>query len=470
MKLFNKILAAAVLVAAIGCGGGGGGGGGGAAGQSASIFVTDNLIVGYDHVWTTIKKVELNKVGGGTSVVYNDALGTTLDLRSLRDSSGRRFKFLAREDNLSGQYEGITVTLDDDVVLYPTGATPGQPRLFQGAVAGSKVLSATFPAQAFGPGNDDLSIDFDLAQWNDSGTEVTDAVIVAVLDDNSVDDPGRCDDDDYKGTISNLQGTAPDLTFTLTRNSMSFKVQCDVNTQIHRSEGSGNPVLANGQRVEVRGKFSATTNILDADKIKIENSSSSDDDEAQGTVSNLDGVAGSLKLDVYDADHFIPVSNPINVTSTDTTKYRARSGVIVTRAEFFALLVDGTHVEVEGDYDAGTNTLTAKKMKLEDGEGEGGGGGDEDGAEVKGATGSVDSGAFTFTVVATNFSGINVPPGTVISVVTNGSTKYRELSGGDEITQAEFFAALTGTPGQKAEVEGHWNGTVLTAKKCKLED
>ncbi|MCC7230597.1 MAG: DUF4382 domain-containing protein [Fimbriimonadaceae bacterium] len=468
MKLFNRILAAAVLVAAIGCGGGGGGGGG-AAGQSASIFITDNLIVGYDHVWATVKKVELNKVGGGTSVVYNDSLGTTLDLRSLRDGSGRRFKFLAREDNLSGQFEGVTVTLDDDVVLYPTGATTGQPRLFQGAVGGNKVLSAAFPAQAFGPGNDDLSIDFDLAQWNDNGTEVTDAVIVAVLDDNSVDDPGRCDDDDYKGTISNLQGTAPDLTFTLTRNNMSFEVQCDANTRIHRSEGSGNPVLANGQRVEVRGKFLATTNVLDADKIKIEDANSAESDEAQGTVSNLDAVAGSMKLDVYDADHFIPVSNPIDVASTDSTKYRARSGVIVTRAEFFALLSDGAHVEVEGDYDSGTNTLTAKKMKLEDGDG-GGGGGGEDEAEVKGATGSVDLGAFTFTVVATNFSGINVPPGTVIDVVTNGSTKYRGLSGGSQLTQAEFFAALSGTPGQKAEVEGHWNGTVLTAKKCKLED
>ena len=466
MNILVKASLGLVAVFAIGCGGGGGGGGSSSSG-SAAIFLTDDLSTNYDHVWATITKIELGKVGGGTSVVFNDATGVSVDLRSLRDGAGRRFKFIAQDDNLSGQYESVTVTLDDDVVLFPTSATTGLPRVFEGAVAGLKTLTATYAARSFGSGNDDFIIDFDLSTWNENGSLVTGANIKAVAFDNSLNDDNRHERENYRGQVSGLSGTVPNQSFTITRGSNSFTVQCSVDTRIDRSGGNGNPVLANGQYVVVRGSYDATLNQLNAERVKIKNNngSSDDDDEAYGVASNINAGAGTLDLSVSNAEGFLPVGDPIHVTSNGQTLYRSRAGVFITKDEFFAALTSTDTIEVEGQYDDGSNTLLAKKMKFEDGE-EGG----EDNGEVTGATSSVNSETFTFKIAATSFSGLNVAPGTLIDVVITGSTTFRGLSGGDSITKQQFFAALAGTPGQLAEVEGNWNGTNLTAFKCKLED
>ena len=95
----------------------------------------------------------------------------------------------------------------------------------------------------------------------------------------------------------------------------------------------------------------------------------------------------------------------------------------------------------------------------------------EDNAEVTGATSGAVLETHTFVIVATEFSGLNIVPGMLITVHTSGDTEFRGLGGGENtITEAQFYTALTGSVGQLAEVEGHWDGSVLAASKCKLED
>lgn len=463
MKLTSKLtLGMAALAVMIGCGGGGGGGTGGGS-SAASIFITDDLSTSYDHVWVTIKQVSLGKEAGGSSVVFNSATGMSVDLRSLRDAQGRRFKFISRDDGLSGNYTSVTVTMDENVVLFPTGAMTGLPRVFEGSSGGQKSISVSFAARTFGPGNDDLIVDFDLATWNEDGTQVTGANIKTVQFDNGFANTDRHDDEDYRGTLGGLQGTAPIQTFTLNRGDNSFTVQTTSSTQIDGSS-NGNASLANGQLVEVRGSFDPATNRLVADRVKIEDANDFDDDEAYGAVSNINTGAGTLDMSITSA-YFLPAGDPVHVTTTGQTLYRNGAGVFVSKSEFFALIQTGTIIEAEGSYNFATNTLTSTKLKIEDGPGDG-----EDNGEVKGATSQVNLAGKTFKITASVFFGFNVAAGTQMTVVTNGNTEFFSFSGGDPLTEAQYYAALSASPGQLAEVEGFWDGDVLTATKCKLED
>ena len=450
----------ALLCTILGCGGGGATVGSG----SSSIFITDDLSTNYDHVWVTITQVDLGRDGGGSATVFNNPAGTTVDLRSLRDVQGRRFKFLSRDDGLSGAFTSVTVTLKENVVLFPTSATTGQPRIFAGSASGLKQLSTTFASRSFGPGNDDFVIDFDLSSWNEDGTFVTGANIGSVTNDNSLNDLGRHEREHYSGSITGLSGIAPNQSFTLSESGGTFVVQCDSSTRIDISGSNSNPVLANGQSVKVRGAFDAVNNKLLAERVQIRVGDNGNDDETYGSVSNINSGAGTLDLAILNSE-FLPAGDPIHVTTTGGTIYRLGSGLTGTKDEFFAAIQNNSVIEAEGSYDFATNTLTATKLKIEDGPGD-----NEDNAEIKGATSLASLGTHTFKINATNFSGLNVAPGTVITVTTNGSTEFRGLNGGGSITESAFYSASTNTSGQLAEVEGFWDGTTLTATKCKLED
>lgn len=105
---FIAFAAAAIL---IGCGGGGssvggtngatnggsnGGTNGGNGGGSGalSVFLTDSYESEHDHVWVTVRKIDIVGASGRTTV-YRDDVGKQLDLKSLRDASGARFAFVS---------------------------------------------------------------------------------------------------------------------------------------------------------------------------------------------------------------------------------------------------------------------------------------------------------------------------------------------------------------------------------------
>ena len=69
------------------------------------------------------------------------------------------------------------MTLDDDLVLFPTGATTGLARTFVGSADGAKVLTATLSgSDRHFKGGPSLVVDFDLANWTDDGSSVTAAI------------------------------------------------------------------------------------------------------------------------------------------------------------------------------------------------------------------------------------------------------------------------------------------------------
>jgi len=467
MKVISWILLAIASLAALwGCGGGGGSSSGSGS-NSTTLFITDDLNTGYDHVWVTIKQVTLSKTGGTSKTIFSDSTGVTVDLKTLRDNQGRRFRFMCLEDHTGGTYDTVNVVLDQNLVLYTTGSTTGLNRVFDGASGGLATLSASLPATT--GAHQDLVVDFNLSNWTDDGTSVTGSIAV-VTGDNSIHDPDRHEHDNYPGTVSNLAGTAPSQTFTLTHGDFSVTVQTDSSTTITRSDNTSNPVLANGQHVVVRGTFDTTTSTLTATDVLITgNTDDGSHAEARGTASNINAGSGTLDLTVTDADRFVPAADPIHIATSGTTEYRDGTGADVTQAEFFADVADGNVVEAEGSYDSASNTLTAARLRLGHGDDDHGGGNHENNARVEGATSLVDAAAGTFTVTSSHFCGLNISIGAAIPVTTSGTTVFKGLGeDAGTITSTAFFTALTSTAGQQVEVEGHWDGTTLVATKCRL--
>jgi hypothetical protein len=457
----NSIIGTAVaLVALVGCGGGGGGGSSSAAGN-LNVFVTDGANPTYDHVWVTIKKVELSGPAG-TRTLFDDSTGRVVDLTTLRDNTGARFEFLARAQVAGGTFNAISATVDKDLVVFPSGSTTGQNRVFTGfdAASGNKVLSVSMAPTQFGSGNDDLVVDFDLPNWSENGSQIGGSIRRG--DDNGLGDLSRHEHEDYHGTVAGLSGTAPNFTFTLTRGTQSFQVTTDGNTNIYNESGAANPTLANGTRVEVRGAFSTATHTLVASSVKIEdNDAFEDPHEVKGAPSNPNEAAGTFSLTIREADDFVPDVSVITVQTSANTVFFAHSGLSLTKAEFFAAMANATEVEVEGTYNPATDTFTAVKAKIEDGEG------DEDPSEVEGPVSNVNAGALTFSITAQEIEGLNVAPGSVLNVQTTAATTFRDLNG-TTISGGTFFAALAN--GARVEVEGSYDGSVFHAVKVHFED
>ncbi len=462
LKTFLLLIAAALV--AVGCGGGGGAS---SASAHVRVFVTDNL-GNYDHVWVSVKEVDL--VGpAGTQVLFTDTAGKNLDLASLSAAGLAQFNFLGLKSVPPGSYTSIKFVLDQNLVLFPQGATTGLNRVFAGSdVNGTKSLSLNLEPGEQIIGDDNLVVDFDLSQWTDNGTQVT--AVVSRYTGSGLEDGTRHDSDDYHGTISNLAGTSPDLTFDLSQgNGTPIHVAANSSTSIFNNDGVANPALANGQKVSVRGTFDVTAGSLLATSIKIKHSNEdSNDSEVHGSVVSVNG--NSFVLSTHECDGFLPGSSTVTVTVDANTTFTSDGGVTMTQVDFLAALTVGTKVEAKGIYDSGSNTLAATRAKLEHGEG-GGGGGGGDGhgheAQIKGTTSNPNSVAGTFDVTITSWEGASLTMGQVINVTTNGSTMFKG-TGGTTLTSVQFYAALATSA--HVEVEGSLNGSALTATKAKLEN
>ncbi|HAY14000.1 MAG TPA: hypothetical protein DCY02_05950, partial [Armatimonadetes bacterium] len=115
---------------------------------------------------------------------------------------------------------------------------------------------------------DDFVLDFDLANFTITGSNVTPAI--RRNNGSGLDDTARHEEDDIKGTVAGLTGTVPNQQFTLTRLNDSVTVFMDANTTVFNSNGASNPAVANGQVVEVYGLFNTARNGIVATKVKIE--------------------------------------------------------------------------------------------------------------------------------------------------------------------------------------------------------
>ena len=261
MMRFRSYSALALAALAMAGCGGGSTSGGGTSTKSARIgvFVTDDLGA-YDHVWVTVKSVVLVGPSGSTAV-YDDPTGKLVDLAGLHGTTGSIFEFLGLGSAPAGTYTRALVTLDDNLTLFPAGATVALDRTFKGATGGSKVVEVEVEGQGEEiAGDDSLVIDFDLSRWTDDGTTVT--AVAAVRGHEGLDDVARHKGEEAKGTISGLTATG----FTLTGRGLPITVTIDANTAVF----GGATALANGQRVEVRGAFATANQTLAATSVKVE--------------------------------------------------------------------------------------------------------------------------------------------------------------------------------------------------------
>jgi hypothetical protein len=437
MKLWQIASIAVLAMGIFGCGGSGGSsdpGTGGAGTSNLDLFVTDNMVEGYDNVWVTIRKVELVSASGNRTV-FDDAEGKTIDVRSLRDSAGQRFRLLGRCAIANGDYTGLQVTVSENVSVVPTGAEAAVEATFEGSVAGQKAMTVNFPSVENIRRPRQLVVDFDLPNWTLTGTTVsaTNDAYLAIVRDPILGDLGRHDRDEYRGTVSNLVGEAPTQTFTLTRGVNTMTVRTDGDTVIFNANGAPSPVLANGQRVEVYGAFSTTDNSLLANRVKIQGELE-EASRLKGRIDSFSSENNTMVVRVLDRDGFRPATTTVNVAYGLTTRFFGVRGVALTEAEFEEGLVQGHFIKAEGSFAEGT--FNAEALKLEPGEGAIVGA-----VKVAGTPGEANAEAGTFSIRADEWHGLFIRRDQPVQVKLG---EEAELKVGDNrVTQADFFAALS---------------------------
>jgi len=467
-KLAQWLLLAVAMIAA-GCGGGGGGGGAGS-GAGVNLFLTDDMSANYSAVWVRIHRVELEGAGGRTTV-FDSAEGKVVNLRALNDGSPR-YAFLGRDGVPAGTYTGVRFTLDKDVRVTPNGSNSTNLRSFADAYLdpgnpNRALLTINFPApKSIGSGSNDLVCDFVLSSWNENGNKIENA-LVADAPTGGLSNSDRHDDDEFKGTISNLGGTAPNFTFTLTSpNGNTVPVATDSNTAVFNNNGSANPTLANGKRVEVHGLFSPAEGRVLAQSIKIKNSNDSDSEDphgVKGLAKEVNSEAGTFDVVLGRAEGFLPTESTVHVATTDTTRFFSHGGVPMAKADFFAAIQGGgLQVEAEGVRNPDTNILTAVKAKLEDGDDD-----DDHQAEAKGTPNTIDAAAGTFRLQLGEWYGFSATPGAQVNVVTSAGTRFRDING-ETITKEQFFAQLATANAAKAE--GSYADGTITATQVRIRE
>lgn len=461
MRFFGLFLLGLSMLLA-GCGGGGGGGS--AASGGINFFATDDLSTGYDGVWVKIYKVQLRRADDTFTTILDDTSGKVVNLRALNDGS-ERYLFLGSDGVPQGNYSGLRIELDRAVTLFTTGSAVGLNRVFDDAYGTDRArLDLIFPAvKSIGAGSNNLVCDFDLSAWEDVAGEIRNALLNDSAG-NGLGDESRHQGEDYTGTISSLSGSAPNFTFVLsTTSSTKIEVETNGNTAVFNNSGEPNPTLANGKRVEVRGKFSTLSNRLIATSIRIKNSNDNDPYEVKGEPSQANANGRTFKITARECSGFLPGGTLVTVNVNDSTRFVTDDGITITEAQFFDMLPSDSSLQVEAEgavFDPNTNTLTAKKCKVEN---ESGGGNHE--VEARGAPRNINSGSGTFEVVLTQWEGFNATSGQAVPVTTSGATEYKD--GNNVSIDASTFFSLLATA-TFVKVEGTYEAGTIAAHELSL--
>jgi hypothetical protein len=433
------VLAASAILA--GCGGGGSGSLSSPVGarSTVGVFITD-AVGAYDHVWVTIHKVEL--VGDkGVITLFDDSAGKVIDLVSLNHAGQQQFALLGVQSVPAGSFSQARFHLASTVTLFPTGSPTGVTKPFDDLAAGEKVLN--LPLATSGK---DVVADFDISKWHDNGDTVT-AVVVS---GQSAKVSGNSQaDQQFKGSLALLSGTAPNFAFDLSGPSGTLHVVTNDKTAITNGDGSPSPVLVNGEPVEVEGTVDATTKTITALTVKVENAETEAEAEAKGTVSTIG--TDTFTLTVATTKGFQPANTTVTINVDASTVFSSEGGVSLTHDEFFAALTAGAKSEAEGTFDPTSNTLKAAKVSVEN-EAE-----NEQGHEIQiiGPASAVDSSAGTLTITVQKWDGTVLSAGSTVNIVTNSQTDLRG------ITLATIKA------GDSLEVRGPIANGTLTAVRLR---
>ena len=466
-KTLLGALVGAILL--IGCGGGGsvsttgggtaGGGtaGGGGGGGAVNLFLTDDLNTGIDHLWVSVKKIEM--IGNTKDItVFNDPNGTIVDIRGQNVSGVPHFALMGLGAVDSETFSGVKITIGSNITVVPTGSSTGESRTVGGANGLADFSYTTGSPHTISSGTS-IVVDFDLAHWVDNGTKVVTSFKVGPT--SGLDDLTRMTVLDFQGTVSSLSGTAPNQSFDLT-DLRGFQIQCstDSNTIVLNSTGATSPSIANGKFVTVRGKFVRATRVLDARVVKIRPPHDQDTNNAVavGTVTagSTTGITQGIGLTLTGADGFLPPGRKVSVGLKAATVYFDQNGKVVTKGQFFATSSFTLAAEAVGSYDPSTQILTATRVRvaaLDDSNTP-----NHSGELMGSATGS-DTAKGTVTLQLTGWQGFSLEANQSITVSTTSKTTYS--INGNASDKASFFSHLT--VGTAVTAEGAWTDAGFVA-------
>jgi hypothetical protein len=349
---FALALFAAFL--AFGCGGGGGVGALG----GTDFFLSDAPASDYDQVWVRLFKIEAVG-GGGSRVVFENPQGEVIDVASLNDGSAR-FAYLGSGELPSGT-TSLRIELDSQVTLLPAGEDQAEVAVFNSSHAsgnGHSTLSVPFSP----PPGGQVVIDFDLSAW-----QVNNGVVDPVVQLGSttgLDVVDRQEERLFFGTVSNLEGTAPDQTFTLTTlGGRAVLVATSDATLVFDENGAG-ATLAAGQSVAVLGMFSLDTDAFVAGSIQILGGEH-DPHFMLGRAFDPNLGSGTFLCEVKRVHGFVPNHRIVTVSTPEHTVFLAPSGEPIERERFYEAIEGGDKfVIAAGHYDGATNLFTARVVKL----------------------------------------------------------------------------------------------------------
>ncbi len=459
-KLMLGIWAVAIAVLAVGCGGGGGGTSSGGASNSF-VFLTNASNTNYDHLWTTITKVNLVSASGASTTVYDGTArgGKVIDLLSLRGSAGQQYLLLSGFKSSGQIYTGVNVTVASKLSVVAKGSSNVVAANFEGAKGTSMVLTAKFksPQNTTKPKN--VVIDFNTANWNLTGATMS-ASNSKFVDCGPGDDnigSGNVIGSEYFGAVTNLAGTAPNLMFSLGQGEViameagpsAINIETNSSTVLTNADGSDNPTLVNGTFVSVTGAFDATTNRVVATGVTIQNGPPAPPKpEVFGLVTDANLASNTITVSLSVCSSFQPTSTTVTVNVQPTTTFIDLGGVTDTEEEFFKALVPGkSTVRVEGSFTDAVVTATSVQLVPPmvgggDGSGSSGGSSGSPIIGVKGSVSKIDATAQTFVLTLSGWTGGWQDVNTDLTIATTPKTTYRDANG-KTVDSAAFFAGLT---------------------------
>ena len=345
VSLWTPALAvASVLTLGImaGCGGGGSTS---STTRGVDIYVTDQFVDQYSHVWVTLQSIAIGD-GKTFTDVYSATTGKTIDIVSLKDTA----ELLSSIQLADTRYTHIRVTYSDMVTLVDaSGASttlqvaPSPSTTVGGGLAiHTSATRVPFKAST----NRQLVVDFNLASFEVSGGKLK----VGIVPEPPIGFEGKFKRFANHGQVSNLTATSFVMTGSDNRPPVqiqpyplppppmpgmrsSINVSFDANTVILGPDGP-DASLANGQKVVVRGSYDDASKTLTATEINIVPMGGAnpgghhgihpgDDtaiagDHVGGIVMDIDEATGIVTIKPREANHATPGNLvKIHVSGTD---------------------------------------------------------------------------------------------------------------------------------------------------------
>jgi hypothetical protein len=431
-----------------------------------------NLSDGFSRVWTSVVKIELKNSTDGSAVLFDNPLGETVDLKVLNNGSVAQFVNLARRSVAFGTYNSLEVTFGRDLMVFPFGSQNGEEAVyasgFNSGTDFSKVTVNLTTPVTVNATNPNVTVQFRLRGWTRTGNQVTPEIGLGT--DSNFNSGTLHREWEYEGTISNLAGTAPNRTFTLTdADGSQFSVATSSTTKIFREDGVAGGTLANDIKVKARGAFNPTTSTTVAASIEIDdNVADNHNTEVGGQPLSPDEVTGkfTLVIEEWESELGFPSQDAVEIQTTGTTKYQNAQGQIIDKATAFQLLVGAgadAFVKVKGNYDRANNRVTATEVEFESDSGLG------DDAFAIGTVKAVNRNAKEFTITIQQASGFQFTVGDDLVIKTDANTDFADIFGSPLSETAYYNALQSGIGVASVFAEGEIENGKLKARYADLD-